>query len=75
MLMADKVKRYSGKQIKRGCFLGKCERPLHCMQCGFWEMEAERRKVIPLTLCGDGKMRKLLRRKKDGDPEDGADEA
>lgn len=39
-----------------------CAFPAMCYLCGFERREIERRKEIPLTMCGDGKARKIISR-------------
>lgn len=47
----------------KGCMNVTCFDHRGCSRCGFFEEEAARRKMIPLTLCKDGLMRKLIPRK------------
>lgn len=53
-------------RIARGCLCLSCccRGPSEeCERCGFSAEEAARRQAVPLTLCGDGLRRKIIRRK------------
>lgn len=51
------------------CIKNGCRYAVDCERCGFDRAENERRKKIPLTLCKDGLMRKIIPRKNHETPE------
>ena len=54
-------------QSKPNCLMGSCTMGGDCERCGFDRKEDERRKKLPLTLCEDGLMRKIIPKRDGGE--------